>query len=95
MEPDDLVWRALLRPALSNGKPVVMYGPSEDDVANLNADIIGDRVRAIAERAVAGGAPGKRLSPEGREELRSLLLPTSINEEEHKYLRDRAQGGRI
>ncbi len=86
MEPDDLVLgAAVIRPSLAHGKPVVMHGLSEDDLASLESDKIGDRVRAIAERAVAEGER-KRLSPEGRIELRALLLTTSINEEEHKYV---------
>src|SRR5689334_14382832 len=53
MEPDDLVLGTpLLRPSLSNGKPVALFGLSADDLANLDADRIGDRVRAIAESAV-------------------------------------------
>jgi regulator of sigma E protease len=86
MEPDDLVLGAdLMRPSLAHGKPVALYGLSENDVANLNADNIGDRVRAIAETAVAEGER-KRLSAEGKEELKALLLSTSINTEEHKYI---------
>lgn len=86
MEPDDLVLgAALLRPSLATDKPVMMHGLSEDALIELDANQIGDRVRALAEGAVAIG-PRKRLSPEGREELKSLLTSTSINEEEHKYL---------
>ena len=86
MEPDDLVLgAALLRPSLAADKPVVMHGLSEDSLIELDANQIGDRVRALAEGAVAAG-PRKRLSPEGRDELKSLLTSTSINVEEHKYL---------
>jgi regulator of sigma E protease len=86
MEPDDLVQgAALLRPSLSHGKPVSMYGLSADDLANLDVDKIGDRVRAIAESAIGEG-DRKKLSPEGRDEVKALLHSTSINEEEHKYL---------
>ena len=86
MEPDDLVLGAALpRPSLSHGKPIVMHGLSEDDIASLNSDQISDRVRVIAESSVAEGER-KRLSPEGRLELKSLLLSQSINEEEHKYI---------
>jgi regulator of sigma E protease len=86
MEPDDLVLgAAVMRPSLAHGKPVVMHGLSEDDLANLNADNIGDRVRAIVESALAEGER-KRLSPEGREELKMLLVSKNINEEEHKYI---------
>src|SRR5258708_28951858 len=45
MEPDDLIVGApLLRPSLSNGKPVVMFGLSEEVIAGLDETKIGDRV---------------------------------------------------
>ena len=67
MEPDDLILGApVLRPSLSHGKPVLMSGLSEDDIAKLDEAKIGDRVRAIAETAIAEGE--RVLSPEGREE---------------------------
>ena len=86
MEPDDLVLgAAVLRPSLAHGKPVIMHGLSEDDIASLKSNDIGDRVRAIAESAVAEGER-THLSVEGREELKALLVSPSINEEEHKYV---------
>jgi len=86
MEPDDLILGAALpRPSLSNGKPVVMYGLSEEDIASLDEAKIGDRVRAIAETAIVEG-DRRRLSPEGRQELKQLQLSTNITEEEHKYI---------
>ena len=86
MEPDDLILGApLLRPSLSNGKPVVMFGLSEEDIAGLDGAKIGDRVRAITETAIVEGDQ-RRLSPEGRAELKQLQLSTNITEEEHKYI---------
>jgi regulator of sigma E protease len=86
MEPDDLVLgAAILPPHGSNGKAAVMYGLSEDDMASLNQERIGERVRAAADGAVDSG-DRKRLSPEGKLELKSLLLSTGINEEEQKYI---------
>jgi len=86
MEPDDLIaGAALIPPTLSNGKPVVMYGLSEEDIASLDLTGISDRVRAVAENALAEGER-RRLSAEGKLELKQLLLSTEISEEEHKYI---------
>lgn len=84
MEPDDLILgAALLRPSLAHGKPAVLRGLSEDSIASLAADQVGDRVRVVTENAVDGASC--RLLPQGREELTDLLN-SSISDEEKKYI---------
>lgn len=87
MEPDDI----------SNGAPIfkrrksepgagpekTLRGLREESLAEIDTDNISPRVREIVDNAVSDDA---LLTESGREDLQALLVSTSINADEHKYI---------
>lgn len=85
MEPGDISnGEPLFRRAGSKSKTEtpVLSGLTETHLEGINFDSISDGILHAVEAAVHDGV----LTFEGRDELSSLLLSTSINGDEHKYI---------
>ncbi len=81
MEPEDMMNGANTLSAINKG--VFLLGLDESRLANLNADHVSERVRAVATSAVG---PEGTLLTSGREDLNAILLSPAINSDEQKYI---------